>query len=260
MFRPLRGFSSVMLLAAMAGSGLAADMPTAAAPSPVGTDGWTYTIAPYFWAAGLSGDVGQFGLPAVHVDADFGDIFKNLDFAAMATGEARNGRFSVFGDVLYTKLSSDVTTPRHVLADEVAISSETFAGLAAVGYAIWDGPQGHLDVVGGARVWYVGTDISFRGQALDGRSASDNASWVDGIAGLRGRYSLTDKVYLTGWGLVGAGGADIDWDVGAGVGYAFNQRLSFVLGYRALGVDYEKDGFLFDVVEQGPILGTVIKF
>lgn len=25
--------------------------------------GWTFSFAPYFWAAGLSGDVAQFGLP-----------------------------------------------------------------------------------------------------------------------------------------------------------------------------------------------------
>ena len=49
---------------------------------------------PYFWAAGISGDVGQFGLPPVHIDADFGDIFDHLDFGAMAIGEARYDRYS----------------------------------------------------------------------------------------------------------------------------------------------------------------------
>ncbi|MCB4768577.1 DUF481 domain-containing protein [Ancylobacter sp. Lp-2] len=252
-------------LAALATPAIAADVPppvvkAPAAPAPVATDGWTYTLAPYFWAAGMAGDVGQFGLPAVHVDADFSDIFDHLDFAAMVMGEARKDRFSVFGDILYVKLGADVTAPRRIPADSVDITSTTFAGLAGVGYALWDGPKGHLDVVGGVRAWHVSTDISFKGQALDGRSGRDSASWVDGLAGLRGRYELSDKLYLTGWGLVGAGGADLDWDLGGGVGYTFNDRLSMVVGYRALGVDYEQDGFLFDVVEQGPIIGTVLKF
>lgn len=68
--------------------------------------GWEFTLAPYFWAAGISGDTGQFGLPEVHLDADFGDILKNLDFAFMATGEARYDRFSIVGDVIYTKLGA----------------------------------------------------------------------------------------------------------------------------------------------------------
>ena len=50
--------------------------------------GWTFSFAPYFWAAGLSGDVAQFGLPEAHVDASFSDIFDHLDFGAMAIGLA----------------------------------------------------------------------------------------------------------------------------------------------------------------------------
>jgi hypothetical protein len=117
-----------------------------------------------------------------------------------------------------------------------------------------------LDVVAGARVWYVNTDISFSGGLLDGRDFDDNATWVDALAGLRGKYAFTDKVYLTGWGLVGGGGADIDWDVAGGIGYQFNDTVSAVAGYRALGVDYSDDGFVFDVVQQGPILGVVLRF
>lgn len=78
--------------------------------------------------------------------------------------------------------------------------------------------------------------------------------------GVRGRYFLTDSLYLSAWGLVGAGQADLDWDLAAGVGYEFNDRISAVAGYRALGVDYSNEGFVFDVVQQGPILGLVLRF
>jgi hypothetical protein len=66
--------------------------------------GWTFTVAPYFWVAGISGDIAQFGLPEAHIDANFGDILQNLDFAFMAAGEARYDRYSVFGDIIYTKV------------------------------------------------------------------------------------------------------------------------------------------------------------
>jgi hypothetical protein len=222
--------------------------------------GWTFTVAPYFWAAGLSGKTAQFGAPTIDIDASFGDIFDDLDFAAMAIGEARYDRYSLFGDIIYTKISSGSGTPRGILADNVDVSSETFAGLLGAGYSILDGPSGRLDVVGGVRVWSVDTDISFDGGILGGRSFSDGATWVDGLVGIRGNYSFTPEIYLTGWGLVGAGGADVDWDVAAALGYKFNDRFSMVAGYRALGVDYSDDGFLFDVVQQGPILGLVVHF
>ncbi|MEY9558466.1 hypothetical protein [Sinorhizobium fredii] len=43
-------------------------------------DGWTFTFAPYFWAAGISGDVAQFGLPAVEIDSSFSDILERFMF------------------------------------------------------------------------------------------------------------------------------------------------------------------------------------
>jgi len=48
--------------------------------------------------------------------------------------------------------------------------------------------------------------------------------------------------------------------VALGIGYEFNDRISAIAGYRALGVDYDDDGFLFDTVQQGPIFGLAVKF
>ena len=217
--------------------------------------GWTFSVAPYFWAAGLSGSVSQFGLPTIDVNANFGDILNNLDFAAMAIGEAR-----IFGDIMYVKLSTGSGTPRGVLATSVDLTSQTFSGLIGAGYSVIQTDQGRLDLVGAMRVWSAKTDISFNGGILDGVSASESATWVDGLVGVRANYSLTSEYYLTGWGMVGAGGANVDWDVAAALGYRFNDRVSAVAGYRALGVNYRNDGFVFDVVQQGPILGLVMSF
>lgn len=247
----------------LAGGAAAADIYSPVTPEvqQVTTEsGWTFSFAPYFWAAGLSGDIQQFGLPAVDVDASFSEVFDHLDFAAMAIGEARYGPYSIFGDVLYTKLSGQGGTPRGILATDVELSTETFAGLIGAGYTVFDDSSLRLDVVGGLRVWSVESELSFSGGILDGVSREDDAAWVDGLAGFRGTYSITPEIYLTGWGLVGAGGADLDWDVAAAIGYRFSDTISAVAGYRALGVDYSDDGFVFDVVQQGPILGLVVRF
>jgi hypothetical protein len=241
----------------------AADLISAVAPEPesVAAPGWTFSVTPYFWAAGLSGQTSQFGVPTVvDIDASFSDIFDNLDFAAMVIGEARNGRYSIFGDLIYTKLGADGATPLGILATTVDVEASTFAGLAGAGYSVIDGPSGRLDVVGGVRVWSVDTDLSFSGVVLDGQTRSDGATWVDGLVGVRGNYSFTPKIFAVGWALVGAGEADLDWDVAAGIGYRFNDKYSATLGYRALGVDYSEDGFLFDVVQQGPIMGLTVRF
>lgn len=150
-------------------------------------------------------------------------------------GEARHGSYSIFGDVMYTKISGQAGTPRGILATEVELSSEVIAGLLGIDHAILEGSSARLDLVGGLRVWHSETQLSFSGGFLDGRSASDGAIWVDGLARLRGTYSLTPEIYLTGWGLIGAGGADLDWDVATAIGYRFSDTVSAVAGYRALG-------------------------
>jgi hypothetical protein len=241
----------------------AADVISATAPDPEPSisEGWIFSVTPYFWAAGLSGETQAFGAPVVSIDADFSDILDNLDFAAMAIVDARYGRYSIFGDLIYTKLSADSATPLGILATSVDVTAETFAGLVGAGYSVLEGPSGHLDIVGGIRVWSVDVDLSFSGAFLDGQSFNDGATWVDGLVGIRGNYSFTPQFYFTGWALVGGGGADVDWDVAGGLGYRINERFSATLGYRALGVDYSNDdGFLFDVVQQGPILGLTIRF
>jgi len=227
---------------------------------PESATGWSLAVSPYFWGARLSGDVGQFGLPAIKLESDFADILKDLDFSFMAVGEARYEGFSLFGDIIYTRLSAGAATPLGLMTERVDVTSETFSGLAGAGYSVFRDGRSTIDVVAGARVWHVSTDISYSGGLFDGASARDSATWVDAMAGFRGRYFLSDQIYLSSWGLVGAGQAKLDWDIAAGVGTAFSDRISGVAGYRALGVDYSHDNFVFNVVQQGPILGLAVRF
>jgi hypothetical protein len=93
-------------------------------------EGWTFSVAPYFWAAGISGEVGQFGLPPVDVDASFSDIFDHLDFGAMAIAEARYDRYSIFGDIMYSTTSTTSgSRARQTVA--VANSSTSLAWIQA---------------------------------------------------------------------------------------------------------------------------------
>ncbi|ARP96024.1 hypothetical protein [Bordetella genomosp. 13] len=223
-------------------------------------DEWEFSVAPYFWAAGLSGKTAQFNLPVIDIDADFNDIFDNLDFGAMVMGEARRGRYSIFGDLMYTKIGADSATPRGILASTVDLDVETFAGLLGGGYAVVDDSAKRLDVVAGLRVWSVDTTVTFKGAYLDGAKRSDSATWVDVLAGVRGNYAFTPEFSVMGWSMVGAGGADLDWDVAIGLDYRFSRSVSATIGYRAVGVDYRSGGFEFDVVQRGPMAGLKIVF
>jgi hypothetical protein len=250
----------------------AADMVTAPlepAPPPPQKE-WTFSVAPYFWMAGINGNVGLFGRDPVSIDESFSDIIKDFEFGGMVVVELHNGTWGVFGDIIYAKTDADgsVTGTVGGLPTTLSADVETFSftGTVMGEYRIYSQPNGTLDLMAGARIWDVNNDIDIsltqEGAPIAALSGSDGSAWVDPIIGARGRYNIDEKWFLNGWGMIGGFGAasDITWDVMASVGYQWNERLSIAVGYRALGVDYDHDGFVYDVVQHGPILGTVIKF
>ncbi|BCP53498.1 hypothetical protein K32_21150 [Kaistia sp. 32K] len=223
--------------------------------APAGS-GWTFTVAPYVWMSSMSGDV-KYGQRQAHFDSDFSKLLSNLDFAAMGTVEAKYDRFSIFSDLLYMKLSADGSSPKGRL--DVAVGTEILQWTPAVAYSVVQTSRGNLDVLAGARLWSIET--SFEAQAGDrGLDREHTATWVDAVVGVKGQYSLTDSVFLSGWAMAGGGASDFNWDVLGSIGYKFNDRFSATAGYRAQGIDYEKGSFVYDQVLQGPVIGGIIKF
>ena len=68
------------------------------------TDEWQFFIAPYLWFVGLNGKVSVNGNQS-DVDASFGDIWDQLDFAFQIRAEAMKNNYFFFIDETYMKLS-----------------------------------------------------------------------------------------------------------------------------------------------------------
>lgn len=255
-------------------------MPAAAAdlaPLPE-TGEWRFTIAPYAWGVGLSGDVGLFGRGPVEIDIPFSDIIQNLNIAAMAAGEAHNGTWGVFFDVNYTSLSADNSASRVLervpatVDVEAEVDVTEFIGTIMGQWRAIDSDQATLDVMAGGRYWHVNNDVNVKATVVSSGAAditlsrelsgSDGASWVDPMVGAKMRINTSMPIYFTGWGMAGGFGvaSDFSWDVMGGVGYQWTDHFATVVAYRALGVDYENDGFVYDVVQQGVALGAVFNF
>ena len=76
------------------------------------------------------------------------------------------------------------------------------------------------------------------------------------------RFSLSDDIYVASWGMIGGFGvgSDLMWDVMAGAGYSFTEHFDVFAGYRAVSVDYSDDSFVYDIVQQGPVVAGVFRF
>jgi hypothetical protein len=230
-------------------------------PVPDASD-WTFTGAAYLWAAGLEGSVGAFGIPPQDVDLSFTDILDKFEFGFMALGEARNGPLSIGLDFAYLKMGTNVGTPRGVLASDIDVTAQALMTTAIAGYALVDTGTAHVDAIAGARLWSVNVDLDFNGGALGGTSTDDGATWVDPLVGAKFRAELGSDFYVSGWGMIGGFGVSSDfmWDVMAGLGYEMTDSFSVYGGYRAVAVDYSDGSFVYDVVQQGPIVAGVFRF
>lgn len=226
-------------------------------------DEWKFEVTPYFWAAGMNGwsRLGARG-PTAKLDASFSDVWKNLDFGAMGTLEARKGRWGILFDSIYVKLqqTSDPLAGG-ALGNAKLKVSQTILQLAGA-YRVLESEKTPIDVLAGVRYTYLDGDISFSRSDLlpAGVSRGNNANWTDGFVGLRGSYALTDKWSLIGYADVGAGGTKHSWQLIAGTNYNFTKSIVGKVGYRIISMDYDKQDFLYDVRTSGVYMGVGIKF
>lgn len=244
----------------------------ATAMPPIEEPGWNYELTPYLWLAGMKGDVQAGRLPKTSIDMSFSDVFKVLDFAAMATLEVRKQRWGWLFDAIYIKVgdsgSSSNTGPQGVVrsANADVTLKQTLLGAAAA-YRVSDGPT-LVDLIGGVRYTRIDASATIGaslfapdGQSVAGTtSRSGDKSWADAYLGVRVQQPVAERWTLEGYLDAGGGEHDYTWQALAGASYRFSKSLSGKFGYRYLKVDYRKDQFVYDMATKGLYLGLGIGF
>lgn len=254
--------AAATLSLACAGGARAQDAATDLPPE----DRWTFAVAPYLWAISLDGNASAKGIDA-DVDVPFSDALKDLFFGAMLLVDARRGRFGIGVNGVFTRVSPD---------DEVGpFELDVTTDLAQLGigpyYRAVDWQWGEtasgqplrliVEPTVGVRLNHLRLEFEVRG----GRQVDDSETWVDPIVGTRFAVDLAERWAIAGEADVGGviAGSDLSWNVQGFLGYRtslFGQPTSFRIGYRALYVDYDHNDFKWDVTQQGPILGAVLRF
>ncbi|MGE0716433.1 MAG: hypothetical protein AB7P02_13410 [Alphaproteobacteria bacterium] len=252
--------STLLVLASGAGSALADDSRL--------SDRWTFELTPYFWAAGVKGDI---TLPSqlrpsgsldIGVDAKFTDILSNLGGVPfMGMGEAHYGPYGILTDILYLKVETEADTRGVAFGSSEARLTNTIGSVIGTYRAVEDRWQ-TLEFGGGVRVWSMSTKVSLSPGALGGGSASKSLTWADPVMAARYRRRLTDQLSLSFYGDVGGFGvgSDIAWQVLATVDYAVTPTIDLKLGYRYLAFEYEADRAHYDLAFHGPFLAATFRF
>ena len=219
--------------------------------------GWHFAVAPYLFAAGISGTVGARGR-TLDLDANFDNVAANLDLGLMGAFEVRKGRFVSLNDMIWVKLSSEKDTPGP-LYSTAKLGVNLFIFDPEVGYRFINSRKGSVDVLAGVRVWSVETNLNVTTGALPGFDVSQRKTWAAPVVGVRGVANITQKFFLAGkFDIGGAGiGADLTTQLYGAAGYSFTKHFALLGGYRWLQVDYDDDeGFLFDTQMNGIMIGA----
>ena len=255
-----------MILGAKPGTGTAAAtlaMLLLACTPVRGAEVWQGGVTPYLWMSGFGGDVTPVaGGPGVSFEESFGDILGTLDAALFVAGAARRGRLVLLADVNYVSTGDTVRVPPIAPPIDRARGEFTlFSATLAAGARLLDGPEGSLDLLGGARIVSINAEVEARAGPTTLARARDEDRFATPIIALRGRLPLSDDITLEALGDVGgAAGADLTWQVVGRLGYTVSERIALSAGYRHLAIDRDRNGRVFDVDLSGPLIGATLRF
>ena len=229
-------------------------------------EGWNFRLSPYLWFAGLKGDVGTIpSLPTAPVDISATDALEDTEASLMLILDAKKGRHGFFTDLIYTDVQSDEELVPQPIGLMMKSTSKTTIFSLAYQYELYGQDQTVVDLLAGGRYWAIDSELKFKGGLglLAGKKLSNDESWFDPALGIKGRAPLgSSQFYVEGGaGLGGFGvGSDLFYEINANVGYQWNKSIGTALGYRMFDVDYEDDGYVYDVRQQGWQVGLTWAF
>lgn len=243
-----------LVLAAMALPGTAA----------VAESDWEYSTTLYGWFPVVSTTV-ETPQGEVEADVDFSEVLETLDIAFLGALEARNGRWSLIGDVQYFDIGADFATPTGALFSGGEIDSQMAIVSAYATYAVVDNVDTRVDVGGGLRYYDATFETQLTSQGVaPNLTLEDDGSWTDLLLAARVKHQFNERWSGIAYSDVGGFGfedsSDLSWRAFAGAGYRFNEKWSMIGGYQHLSIDREFERTTVTSEVSGPFLGVQIAF
>lgn len=229
-------------------------------------DSWQFRLSPYMWFAGLEGDVATIpGAPAAPINISPKEALDDTEVGVMFLFEGKKGRHGFLADFIYTDVRSDEELIPPPIGLELRSKTKSTIFSLAYQYELYNQNDAVVDLLAGARYWRVDSELRFAGGLgiLAGRRVSNKESWVDPGLGIKGQMPLGNTQFFIAGGAVVGGfgvGSDLFYELHGDLGYQWSKTIGTSLGYRMFDVDYDNDGFLYDVRQEGWELGLTWAF
>lgn len=232
------------------------------------SEGWSGRATLYGWFPAIQGTEKRAdGSPIV--DLGQSSVLDLLQGAFFGSIEARKGKTGFVLDLAYADLANSGSANGPFIPGANPASAEIgtkfLMATGFVSHRFYQENDQWVDAYGGLRYFDVDANFALSVPGL-GFSANRSAasSWVDGIIGLRGHTSLSDRFGLTGMADIGGFGigesSNLSWQVIGTLDYSFSENVIGRLGYRFLSIDKTSSNLSLDVDMFGPIIGLTWAF
>jgi len=222
------------------------------------TKNWHVAIGPYLWASSVDANV-SLGPSSVSSGVDFFEIQRHARYGVEMLADARYGRFSLHGDLMYGVVALDG-------AKEVGPLMVTLNGTASsllvdgtAGYLLAGGEQSVLSLEARAGVRYQRTAIAgsvdVAGAVVAAPKYGDAAA--DALAGAHVVVRPLRRVHLSGTFDLGVLGASTStWSASADAGVRVSKYVLLSLGWRTLTTERTN----VSIVMHGPRAAVQLMF
>ena len=259
-----RGISPLAFLVVVLVLGHA--LPSLAAPSPEpGT--WQFDGVVYGWLPNISGSVG-FGVQGEEkpFTVDLGAILDNLRLTVQVGLEAQRDDWSILANAVYldvgnAKSATSTLPDGSELTTTLDLDLRTWIVDVDGAYTVQQSVRNRTQLLFGIRYLSMKStvDIDKSAEALPGQHLEARADLLDGIVGVRGRFSLGGRWTIPYRVDLGAGGSEFTWQGQAGIDYAWSWGGALLL-YRYLFVDQGEDKAMQELEVAGPLGGLRFRF
>lgn len=239
-------------------------------PIPELTDGFRFSITPYLWLAGISGNVDYANGKTVHTEMNSSKVLSNLSLGGMLDGEVHYNRFGIMGNAIYAKLSNSGS--KSFLRDNaLTVDSTTDAWMgiytAAGTYTAYVDSKWYVDLLAGARFLNLNSKTQLDATINPIHYSRDKTlysqlSSTDAIGGLKGRYRVSDTSFYIPFYVDAGGGsstAKFTSQQAIGIGYAFSYA-DISLVYNNLYYSLSNDKASSYVNMSGPAIAATFRF
>ena len=230
---------------------------------------WAFTVVPYVWMMGLSGDV-SVNDREVSFDSSFSDLLDVTNFAFQAYAEAARPKWGLFADIIYADTGAE--DDRRFVDVKVDSKLAFIEGAVFRRFRLGAPEREHphmLDLFAGTRWNY--TEMELDAKSLLFRINTDTSSsndWFELMVGARAQLALSERWSLnlrTDFAGFGIGeSSELTWTALAIFGYALNERTTAYMGYRHRDLSFDQDSgrddLSLDLVISGPVIGFGFRF